>query len=715
MAKAGKQKPVKEKKAAAKKAAVKKPAAKKVSARKVKEKSEVSFFQSIRFRLIASFMIPVICIIVLGYVSYAKASEAIVNNYKNSTEQTADMMQQYISLIVTSEKDEFKSYLNEEDMRNYINGLFTAEVNATTKKTYSDEITAKIALDTKIKSIFFLIDEGKSIYVANAALPDDAYTSYISSAQGTEIEENHFDWFVYGQNAEADATINIDSSSYALRLARRMNDTKAVMLINLDSSFIRKAMLSLDPGEGGYVALVSSDGAEFFSDSTVELDEPIIYGTDFYQKALDGEESSGNMEVEIYGENYLFVFSKLETGNVIVAALIPERVILAETADIKQMSVLLTLIAAVIALLLGILISRGMLGTIKYILRQLRKVSHGDLTVRLIGKKKDEFGLLCEGINGTVENVKGLIVHVNEVSTQLNEAAAYVSEASGTFMETSQDIQNAVSEIEIGVNRLDSGSEDCLTQMDSLSGKITNVSKNADEIGKLTSTTGDTITSGIESVQGLTKSAKSTTEITQNVIVAIQELETKSKSISRIVSAINDIAEQTNLLSLNASIEAARAGEAGKGFAVVAEEIRKLSDQCLDSAGQISDIVNEIVGKTGDVVSIAKRAEEIVSTQTGAVEETTASFHQIDRQVESLLAALDTISSNVQEMSSSRSETLEAIEGISAVSAETAACSSSVYSSADSQMTAIKDLDRASSELRKRADNLVEILGTFTV
>lgn len=713
--KTGKQKPVKEKKAAAKKAAAKTPAAKKVSGKKVKEKSEVSFFRSIRFRLIASFMIPVVCIIVLGYVSYAKASEAIVNSYKNSTEQTADMMQQYISLIVTSEKDEFKSYLNEEDMRNYINGLFSAEVNATTKKSYSDEITAKIALDTKIKSIFFLIDEGKSIYVANAALPDDAYTSYISSAQGAEIEENHFDWFVYGQNAEADATINIDSSSYALRLARRMNDTKAVMLINLDSSFIRKAMLSLDPGEGGYVALVSADGAEFFSDSTVELDEPIIYGTDFYQKALDGEDSSGNMEVEIYGENYLFVFSKLETGNVIIAALIPESVILAETADIKQMSVLLTLVAAVIALLLGMLISRGMSGTIQYILRQLRKVSKGDLTVRLTGKKKDEFGLLCEGINGTVEHVKGLIVHVNEVSTQLNEAAAYVSEASSTFMETSQDIQNAVSEIEIGVNRLDSGSENCLTQMDSLSGKITNVSKNADEIGKLTSSTGNTITNGIESVQGLTESAKSTTEITQNVIVAIEELETKSKSISRIVSAINDIAEQTNLLSLNASIEAARAGEAGKGFAVVAEEIRKLSDQCLDSAGQISDIVNEIVGKTGDVVSIAKRAEEIVSTQTGAVEETTASFHQIDRQVESLLAALDTISSNVQEMSSSRSETLEAIEGISAVSAETAACSSSVYSSADSQMTAIKDLDRASSELRKRADNLIEILGTFTV
>lgn len=710
----GEAKFVKGKKAAKAKAAEKTSANTKKD-KKAQGKSGVSFFRSIRFRLTIAFIIPVICIIVLGYVSYVKASDAIVNSYRTSTEQTADMLQQYISLIVTSEKDEFKTYLNEEEMKNYINGLYSAEVAATTKKEYKDTLTSKIALDTKLDSVLFLLDDGRSIYLASTSIADDAYTSYISTAQGEEVAENRYSWFVFGQDEEADNALNLDSSSYVLRLTRRMNDMKAIMMINLDADFIRNAMIALDPGDGGYVAVVSANGAEFFSDSSVDPETPIIYGTDFYKQVIEGEADSGSMDVVIDGENYLFVYSKLETGDAIVTALVTEDVMLAETADIKQMSVLLTLVAAVIALLLGMLISGQMSGTIQYILRQLQKVSKGDLTVQLKAKKKDEFGLLCTGVNETVKNVKGLIVHVNEVSAQLNNAAAYVSDASGTFMATSKDIQNAVSEIEVGVNRLDSDSENCLTQMDSLSGKITNVSKNADEIGELMSTTGHTITNGIESVQGLTESARSTTAITQNMIVALQELETKSKSISGIVSAINDIAEQTNLLSLNASIEAARVGDAGKGFAVVAEEIRKLSDQCQDSAGQISDIVNEIVGKTGDVVSIAKRAEEIVSTQSGAVEETTASFHQIDKQIESLFAALDTISSNVQEMSSSRSETLEAIEGISAVSAKTSACSSSVYSSANSQMEAIKDLDLASSELRQRADSLVEILKAFTV
>ncbi len=135
-----------------------------------------------------------------------------------------------------------------------------------------------------------------------------------------------------------------------------------------------------------------------------------------------------------------------------------------------------------------------MTGTIKYILRQLRKVSNGNLTVHLSAKHKDEFGLLCDGVNDTVEHMKSLILDVNDVSQQVGEAAIHVAEASGTFLETSKNIQSAVEEIESGVNKLDTGSDNCMSQMDSLSGKINNVSSNADELEKLTSATGETIT-----------------------------------------------------------------------------------------------------------------------------------------------------------------------------------------------------------------------------
>lgn len=676
---------------------------------------ELPFYRSIRLKLILSFLIPVLCIIVLGAASYRRASSEIVTIYRESTEQTMDMMQQYLELIVTSEKEEFKAYVGSADLIRYYSGLLEDLEAVSTRNEFTGQLRDKINRDSKISNIFVLSDGGDTIYSALQAPAAEAYTAYEGSSEGEAMLKAPYDWHLFGQNSEVDAAINVDTSTYALRLVRKLNDIPQVLVVDIDARTIREAMQSMDPGERGYVVLVTGDGSEFYSDTEAAPEGRLVYGTDFYRSALESEEVYGNRTVYLDGQEYLFVYSKLPSCDAMIATLIHSDTVLANTADIKNLSVALTIVAAIIAALLGTFISGRMSGTIHYILRQLRKVAKGDLTVHLTAKRKDELGLLCAGVNDTVENVKTLITHVNEISGQVGEAAAYVAATSGTFMETSRDIQNAVSEIEVGVNRLDSGSSDCVNQMDELSGKINNVSANADEIEKLTNAAGVTITAGISSVQGLTESAESTTEITRNVIGSIEELEIKSRSIGKIVSAINDIAEQTNLLSLNASIEAARAGDAGRGFAVVAEEIRKLADQCLNSAGQISKIVKEIIAQTGDVVEVARQAQDVVSSQSGAVDETTASFRQIDRQVEELLRALGTIASNVQEMDGARGETLGAIESISAASTETAACSTSVYDAAGTQLEAVQTLEQASHRLAAKADSLLDILSAFQV
>lgn len=676
---------------------------------------KIPFFRTIRFKLIASFLVSVICIVVLGVASYRTASSSMIKNYKNSSQQTVEMMQQYLELIISSEKNEYKQYLKDEQFTKYVGNVESAEAHLSTKAKLEGEVQGKKALDDKLSGIYFFRDDNDGIYCSQGDIPEDAYSAYVGTPQGAEVAGNDYDWLIYGQNPQTDEALGIATENYAFRIARKVQDSDTVLVLDIDSKFILNAMQSLDPGKGGYVAIITSDGKEFYSDQEIDSSVIRFYGKDFYVKACEAEEQSGNNTVYIDGKEYLFVYSKLPAGGLMAAALIPADTLLKQTNDIKILSIILTVLASIISIILGSINSNSISNNINYILDKLQKVSKGDLTIKVHSKSKDEFILLCDGLNHTVAHVKHLIQKVNDVSLQLNDAASYVTNTAGTFMETSSDIQNAVSEIEIGVNRLDSGSEDCLNQMDSLSGKIQDVGTNAEEIERLTSVVSGTINSGINSVQGLTDSAQSTSDITREVISEIGQLEEKTTLINKIISAINNIAEETSLLSVNASIEAARAGEAGKGFAIVAEQIMQLSNQCLDSAAQIGEIVAQIDKQTNAVVNTAMRAEEIVFSQNGAVESTTDAFRQIEKQVESLLLALNTISNNVMDMSTSRTETLDAISGISAVSSETAACSTSVYEAAGTQMESVTQLNEAAHQLGERADELVDILGSFTV
>lgn len=679
----------------------------------IKEK-DVVFFRSIRFRMLLGFLVPIICIIVVSQVSLNKSKSAIINNYQDASEQTIDMIEQYVGLIVTSEKAGFKNYLTDADMKTYTSRVGSEENHGSLQKSLNDKVRNQCTLDDKLASVQFVMNNDDSFAVSSTPLKGNALDAYKATVQGGIASANEYDWMVFGVDAESDEVLGIDSSTYSLRMVKVFSKN-CIIILNIKRTVIEDALQSLNPGEGGVVAIVTRDGVECFATEEAAALGMDVSESEYYKASMTSGEESGASTISIEGNEYLYIYKTLSVGDSAVVALIPQARLLAETSEIRMLSMIITVVAIVLSLLICMIISSQMFGTIEYIRRQLKKVAKGDLTVHLRAARKDELGNLCESVNETVENVKNLIVKVNDVSHELTESAEHVQSSSEGLEQASNVIKDVVDTFAEGAGKLDIGATDCMNQMDNLSGKIASVSTNAGEISKLTNVTQTSIETGIASMKELTSSAESTAEITKSVISNVEDLAVKSRSIDKIINAINEIAEQTNLLSLNASIEAARAGQAGRGFAVVAQEIRSLADQCLEFSGQISAITNEIVGQTGQVVEIAREADNIVSNQSMAVSATTDSFHDIERQVDSLIAALDTITSNVDEMSDSKNRTLQAIEDIGDVSNKTAEGAESVNASVESQLSGVEALAEAANKLRGRANELTEILAVFKV
>lgn len=687
--------------------------AKVTKAKLPKEKNTILFFRRIQFKLIASFLIPVLLIVLLGVNSYQTAKNQIISTYQASVEQTVTMMNEYLSLAFDTLQNSFKTYMNDDELDKFLKGLYDSDpdIHYNLPLSYEKTFISAATTNALLSHVHILSDKENAIS-STGLTTKGLLSEYMASPHGQIVAENKHRYYLFGNQSPLDEKLKTSSNDYCLRIARYFNNADGILLIDVKRDVLESTLSSLDGGPGSLVGFVTVDGTEYLSESSV-CEGNAFVDKDYVQAALAGEDKDGSQYVE--NDKYLFLFSKIGSRNAMICALIPQDNIIGQTEDIKNLCLIFSIVAAIIAVCVGTILAKSYGGAIYDLIRKIKRVANGDLTVEVKTKRKDEFMLLTNGVEDMVTHTKELVSGLKDVNTELSSATGNMATSSGHFLETSEDIQSEIDEMQLGISKLDVEANDCLTQMDKLSEIIEEVAKDADQISKLATGTESVISSGMESVQNLKDSTGSTIEITSSIIETIDALTEKSKSISNIIEAINNIADQTNLLALNASIEAARAGEAGRGFAVVAQEIQKLAEASMQSSNEIFKIVKEIELSTKDATATAKQAEDIVDSQNQAVVLTTDSFQQIGTQVKELLNALQLINNSINDMEAGRDSTLNAIAAISAVSTQTAAGSSNVRDAAARQLSSIGDLDKAAEQLEKRATELSELLGKFTV
>ncbi|MCD4720801.1 MAG: methyl-accepting chemotaxis protein [Desulfobacula sp.] len=361
--------------------------------------------------------------------------------------------------------------------------------------------------------------------------------------------------------------------------------------------------------------------------------------------------------------------------------------------------IVLTLAAVLIAIGLGMFMSRYMTASITALADATKLIAAGDLKNKVNVSSSDELGGLAKDTNAMTDNLRKIISRITDFSAQLTKSssdltglASSMSEGAQNMTAKSESVAAAAEEMSANMDSVAATSEEAATNINTVSIASDEINSSINEIAK-NSETGNAI-----SQEAVEKTASATQRV--------NELGKAAKEISKVTEVISEISEQTNLLALNATIEAARAGEAGKGFAVVASEIKQLALQTAEATNDIKTRIEGIQNSTSDTVreieavaKIIENVNEIVGTIAAAVEEQSATTKEISENMGQASQGLQEVNENVAQSSSVSSEIAQDIGEVNTSSNEV-----------------LKDCDLVSTnsgELKKLANDLQELVSQF--
>lgn len=226
----------------------------------------------------------------------------------------------------------------------------------------------------------------------------------------------------------------------------------------------------------------------------------------------------------------------------------------------------------------------------------------------LVYAKKDE-------LEKNAEQVKKMLTAVQSLSESLYSAGLSLSQVSESESASAEELAATSEQLVESRNLLSSKTDESMANLSELSEWENVVANNVQKVEDTSrnlldkSAENEKFLNDLHTINGeVSESMQVTTEITQKLSEAVQEIGVTLKLIS-------DISESTNLLALNASIEAARAGEAGKGFAVVATEVGNLANSTQESLNVVQAVIERVQQNVKDITTQVEDNTAKLSTQ----------------------------------------------------------------------------------------------------
>ena len=295
---------------------------------------------------------------------------------------------------------------------------------------------------------------------------------------------------------------------------------------------------------------------------------------------------------------------------------------------------------------------------LNHLVAVLERMRSGDFTQRVTLERKDEFGILGDGLNRLADDLSVLVGQVQRSGIQVNMTATEIAATAKEQQSTTNQVAATTAEIGATSKQISATSKE--------------LDKTMNEVSQVAEDTTHLANSGQTAIAHMESTMRQIMDASSSIATKLAVLNEKTSNINSVVTTITKVADQTNLLSLNAAIEAEKAGEYGLGFAVVAMEIRRLADQTAVATYDIEKMVKEMQSAVAAGVMGMDKFSEELRHGVEEIRQVSMQLAEIIHQVQTLTPRFQTVNEGMHAQATGAQQISETLTQLSEAANQTA-------------------------------------------
>ncbi|MFC4101602.1 methyl-accepting chemotaxis protein [Paenibacillus xanthanilyticus] len=656
----------------------------------------------------------IIVLVATATITYFFASDLLMRKSKDEIAGVADRMAEGLwtaiqlqeqSTYLASDHNSYRKLLELRNAKTMSDAEFTSSSNSQYAEV--SESLKRSLQGTRGNDSFSIIDiEGTVIATTASPLLGQNFAEFA-----------YFKEAMSGKTAISDA---IKSENKVLIVfANPIKDANGnvlgVFTSTVNGDFFTEKFKDIHINGEGRIEILSRDGTFLYNSMNPET-VGVFIGDQPGLKEFLADRAVGEIkvsEIDINGEFYHT--NRIPNADFVITVIDSYADINRPIQDMTLKMLIVTVVAVLVAVAFGILMSRYITSPILRLTGQFKQLASGDLTVTAQGSYDSEFKDLADSFNAMVAQNKELITNMNQSIAILGSSTSELEESSKKTAQSANETSVTSMEIAKAMESQSHETETIVEKFNGFGDKFATMSDNVQSVRGMAEQIVTVFHDSNKVVDDLTDNNAKNEQEVQKISEITAKLQVSSNNISQITGAISQIAGQTNLLALNASIEAARAGEHGRGFAVVASEIRKLAEQSSKQSSQINEIIQQNLAYVQENNQSVIEIQEIAAKQDAYVHQTRLAFQTILDKVTDITAQIKAMADEVARMEQDKEEVLHSAQSLSASGEEVSASVEEVSATMMEQSETVQQLALMVETIDALTKELAESASKFKV